>query len=550
MPDTSFRADADILTVHAAIARALHELEVDALFGLVGDSNLFMVDSFVRAHQGRHVASCHEAAAVMMALGHAAMTGGVGVATITQGPALSNAITPLIDGVKGMLPMVLLCGDTSSADPEHPQCVAQQALVAATGAGYARMRSPALAVQDVAQAFYRARAERRPFVLAMPTEFIWEIAPYPGLPTAPQLAAAKPDPESAAIEEAVGMLAAARSPVVLAGRGAIPAREALIRLARRIGAPLATTLKAKGLFQGEPYDLGVFGTLSTLAASEAIAKADVIVSFGAGLNRFTTAKGGWVQDKRVIEVNDDARQLTRLVASDLAIEGGAAEVADLLTHWFDAAEIPSSQSTDTLDPKALAARIPRPKPRSKDGTVDLSLALDRLDAALHPDRIFTSDGGRFLNEAWTRISVVHPRNMLLSTNTGAIGLGMGYAIGAAVARPKQQVVLVTGDGGFMMGGVAELATAAREALNLVVVICNDNCYGAEYVQFEDRQMDPGMSLFEWPALSGAAAGLGVKGVRVRSEAELDAAIDTLQSHQGPLVIELMLDPAAVPRLHL
>ena len=96
-------------------------------------------------------------------------------------------------------------------------------------------------------------------------------------------------PTGEAFDNAVGIIAAARRPVVLAGRGAIgrEAREALVRLAERIGAPMATTLRAKGLFRGEAFDLGVFGTLSTPPAAEAIQGADCLVAFGAGLNIFT-----------------------------------------------------------------------------------------------------------------------------------------------------------------------------------------------------------------------------------------------------------------------
>ena len=292
------------LPVHAAIAKALKDLEVTELFGLMGDSNLFMVDAFVRAEAGRYVPATHEANAVMMGLGHACMTGGVGAVTITQGPALSNAITPLIDGVKGMVPLVLLCGDTSLKDPDHPQAVSQHALVEATGAGYLRFRSAETVVVDVATAFRRAKTERRPIVLTMPTEMMWEPVSYAKplpVPSATRLA-----PEDEALFDAVGILASARFPVVLGGRGAVPSRDALIGLAERIGAPLGTTLKAKGLFHGQPYNLGVFGTLSTPGATEAIGRADCILAFGAGLNRFTQAKGSYLAGKRLIQVGISA----------------------------------------------------------------------------------------------------------------------------------------------------------------------------------------------------------------------------------------------------
>ena len=143
------------MTMHTAIARALKELGVETLFGLMGDSNLFMCDSYVREQGGRYVSATHEANAVLMACGHAAMTGEIGVCTVTQGPAVSNAVTALIEGVKSSHRVVLLCGDTPMADPDHLQAIRQRTLIEGAGAGYLRIRSPQTAVADVSHAFRR-----------------------------------------------------------------------------------------------------------------------------------------------------------------------------------------------------------------------------------------------------------------------------------------------------------------------------------------------------------------------------------------------------------
>jgi len=235
---------------------------------------------------------------------------------------------------------------------------------------------------------------------------------------------------------------------------------------------------------------------------------------------------------------------------DAALFGDPAGIAETLIKWLDEAEIPSSQATDSLDVEALKEPLPLPRETNGPGTVDLTRALMKIDSALDENKVVVSDGGRFCNEAWTRVNVTGPENMLLTINVGAIGLGMGYAIGAAVARPEQTVLFVAGDGGFMMGGFTEFTSAVREKLDMVVIICNDNAYGAEYIQFEDRQMDPSMSMFNWPSLAAVADAVGARGLQVRSDADLDAAIAAIGERDGPLLIELMLDPAAVPRLHL
>lgn len=540
------------LPVHATIARALAQLGTKTLFGLMGDSNLFMVHAFVNAEGGRFVPATHEANAVLMALGHAAMTGEVGAATVTQGPAVSNTVTALIEGVKSSLPVVLLAGDTPRQDPDHPQRVPQRTLAEAAGAGFVALRGPEWVGEDLAEAFRRARAERRPVLFDMPTRMMWEEAPVPEVRPAPL-----PDPAAPAdgpeLEKAVGIIAAARRPIVLAGRGAVGAREELARLARRIGAPLATTLKAKGLFTGEPFDLGVFGTLSTPAAVEVIGKADCILSFGASLGRFTTVRGAYLEGRRLVQVDDDPRQIARNARPDAALCCDPGQAAARLLHWLDAAEIPSTQATDDLDPEALRAPPPLPTARNRPGTVDFARALVRIDAALPPDRVFVTDGGRFLQECWTRISVSHPRNMLLTIGVGAIGMGMGHALGAAIARPGQRVLFVTGDGGFMLSGLQELASVARERPDMVILLCNDRAYGAEYVQFEDRQMDPGLSQFDWPPLADVARAMGIEAATVDNEEGLEATAAALARRPrgaGPILVELVLDPAAITRLHL
>lgn len=539
----------ETLTVHAAIAQALKDLGVQTMFGLMGDANLFMVDSYVRECGGRYVPAVHEGGAVLMALGHAAMTGGVGAATVTQGPAVSNTVTALIEGVKGTIPMVLLCGDTAIADPDHPQAVAQQALIAAAGAGFEWLKSPETVARDVATAFRRARQERRPIVLNMPTAMMWEKTVYTPVPADMAEMPVAPG-EGEALDAAVGMIASARRPLILAGRGAVGARPELLRLAERIGAPVATTLKAKGLFDGAAYDLGVFGTLSTPAAAEVIASSDCVIVFGAGLNRFTTSRGGYLDGRRVIRVDTNPLELSHRWLPDAALTGDAGLVANTLLHWLDEAEIPSSRATDTIDPLALREPPPVERLGNAPGTVDLSRAMIRLDEALPKDRVFVTDGGRFMGATWTRIGVSGPENMLLSINVGAIGMGMGYAIGAAVARPDQKVLFVTGDGGFMMGGIGEYVSAVRENLNMVTVICNDGAYGAEYIQFQDRQMDPSMSTFDWPSLAGVAEAMGATAVRVCNDDDLDHAAEVIRTTEGPVLIELVLDPAAIPRLHI
>ena len=186
------------------------------------------------------------------------------------------------------------------------------------------------------------------------------------------------------------------------------------------------------------------------------------------------------------------------------LQSAPALAAETISKWLDEAEIPSSQATDSIDPDALRDRHPLPKETQADGRLDYSRALDRLDASLPDDRVVITDAGRFMTEARRRIGGSAPQDFEPAINVGASGMGMGYAIGAAVARPGRKTIFFTGDGGFMMGGLAEFSAVVRENLNLVTIVANDAAYGAEHIQFKDRQMDPSLSMFNWPSFAATS----------------------------------------------
>lgn len=534
----TFQLLADSLAVHG----------VTHLFGLIGDANLYMVDAWVKAGHGRYVACTHEASAVLAALGFAQVAGRTGVATITHGPALTNVVTALAEGVKGGLPLVLLCGDTAPGDREHLQKIDQREIVKATGAGFVEMRSPATAAEDLARAFRRAALERRPVVFNMRADLQWQpTAAAPIVWPVPEFRAVVP--EGDAFDEAMGMIASARRPLVLAGRGAIApeARAAILRLARRLEAPVATTLKASGLFHGAPFDLGVFGGLSTPETVDAILRSDCILAFGASLSRQTTEAGAYLQGKRVVQVLADPLENDRRTQPDVLLIGDPAATADHMAAILDEAEIAPSGNTDgdlaaALAAAAAARAAPLPFAPTAPGTLDILPALRALNRALPADRVLVADLGRFVLSAWRELSVQAPRDFVYSCHFGAIGCGLGEAIGAAVAAAGRTTVLVAGDGGFLLGGLSELATAVRESLDLVVILCNDGSYGAEHVQFTAKGMDPSLSLTAPPDFAAVAQAIGAQAIRVADRAGLEAAAAAIGASRGPLLIDLRLDP--------
>jgi len=535
--------------VYQSIAQSMLDHDIDTMFGLMGDANLFMVDHYVRQCGGTFIPVAIEGSSVLMALAYAKVSGKVGVATVTHGPALTNCITAIVEGVRARMPMVLLAGDTPDNTPQNLQNIDQREVVKTTGAGFIQLRSPATVTEDIAQAIYRTQTEKRPIVVNMPADFMWQETPYKPIKL-PVFNTPRLVPEGEHFDNALGMIASAKRPVILAGGGAIDAKASLISLAERLEAPLATTLKAKGLFNDYPYNMDIFGTLSTEATYGLIAKSDCIICFGASLHHFTTDSGKLVAGKYVIQINEEATEISKNYHPTVALAADAKLTADNIIYWLNEAEVPASGFTRDITPFSLNKHPDSKKTTSADGKVDYIYALECLEQALPKQRIVTTDGGRFMTEVWCRVSVPTPKHFLNTAHFGSIGLGLQEAIGASYANSKLPVIMFTGDGGFMMGGINEFNTAVRLDRDLIVIVCNDSAYGAEHIQFVDRQMDPGLSTFSWPSFAEVATTLGGQGIEVNSADDLNTAIEAINQRQKPLLIELNLDPNDVPRMRI
>jgi acetolactate synthase I/II/III large subunit len=536
---------------HDAIAQALVDRGVDTVFGVLGDANLFIGECLMRVHDVHYIGATHEASAVMMAQGFTRATGRLGVATVTHGPGLTNAMTALVEGVRSGTPMLLVSGDTPTLDEHHLQNIPQRALVEATGAGFHPVRGPQTIASDVAAAVRRALVERRPIVLNIPLEIEWEDVDYvPAHDHGPLPMAVDADP--VALDSAVGILASAARPLVLAGRGAViaDAHDALVALAEALGAPLCTSLLGSNYFAGQPHNLGVFGTLATPLAAEVMMQSDCIVTFGAALNRYTTHEGTLLEGKRVIQVDLDPSRIGSTVPIDAGVVGDARRVAETMTAMLQAAEHrPSEFRSNDLAARLASFSAAEFDDKSTDVTVDPRTAVLELDRLLPAERTVVVDAGRFMLDALT-LPVPDPLALVTTHAFGSIGLGMASCVGAAVGRPDRPAVLTVGDGGFMMGGLNEFHTAVHHELDVIVVLFNDGSYGAEHVQLVNKDMDTSASLHHWPDFTTVAEALGAEAVSVRCVADFAAAEKAIvQRTSGrPVFIEIAVDPDVASRI--
>src|SRR4051812_38722828 len=246
------------MLVSEAVGRTVHALGGDVVFGLMGSGNLAVTNAIVAAGGG-FFSPRHETGALCMADGYARVSGRLGVASVHQGPGLTNAITGLTEAAKSRTPLILLAADTPSAQIRSNFRIDQAALVESVGAVAERVHGPASALDDVTRAVRRARVERRAGVLMLPRDVQAADAP-PGEPAAgPELAPARPAED--AVQRLAVALERAERPAIIGGRGAVlaDAGPALSRLAELSGAVLATSAVANGLFAGDPFAVGISG---------------------------------------------------------------------------------------------------------------------------------------------------------------------------------------------------------------------------------------------------------------------------------------------------
>lgn len=524
-------------------AQSLSECGVGTIFGLMGDVNLAYLGDFVENHGGEFVAAVAEGGAVSMADGYARMTGGVGVASVTHGPAVTNCTTALVEAVRSRSAVLLLTGGTPDVR-DHFQDLDLEGFARLTGAEYRRVRKADAVGADIAEALARVAATRVPLVLDLPYDLL-EVAVTGESPRAvpPLPVPGAPDPDL--VDDALAALLGSARPVILAGRGAVAsgARDDILRLARAIDAPVMTTLLAKDLFAGEPENLGVHGSLSHAVAIEELGRVDCMLVVGAALSSFTTDNTALLAGKFVIQVDDRSGAFGRFAPVDLPIPGDAAGVVRALCERLAEAEAPapSGRRVAQLAEAVQGLEAKGYRSISGGGTVDMRDAMARLAELLPQGTQVVTDVGRFSFAAWKYLPV-DPGRFTVPGAFGSIGLGIATAVGAAAGRRDVPTVCVAGDGGAMMG-LVEVSTAVRHRLPLVLVVLDDHCYGAEYLKLESLGLATAHSEVEWPGFAETARALGARAVTVREVDEFAQVRGLLDEGAYPLVIEVKADPA-------
>lgn len=509
-----------------------------AFFGLLGEGNIKLSATLTSRHGLEMRTARHEQGAVAMADGYARVTGGIGLAAVTAGPGLVNAGVSIASAARARSRVLLFAGDSPAVDPGHFQAMSQEKWADGLGVTLVCVEAPEYLEAALDRVF--AHLERsEAVILSIPMD-VQEMEVPAADPPRRAHDVPVPAPDEL-IERAADLIAASRRPLLLVGRGGIGASEPLRELARSVGMPIATTLRAIGLFHDEPLALGVCGGFDPGPVAAAMADADLVVAVGTSLSRYTTKHGALLEGSTVVRV--DTRPSPR-GACDLLLIGDAGPTVSALVR---ALATRTSPGDDAARERVRTARLATYgyTATSLVNRIDPRAVIDTIERSVPHPRHISLDGGHYTTFAAGLMSWHGPDELLFGLDFGAIGQGMLLAIGAAAAvadtASGAHVVAIIGDGGFMMN-VQELETAVRLALPLTVIVLNDHAYGQEVHMLEMYGLDPDLARIRTPDLAAVARAFGAAGIRVQTEDELVEALRLQKSPESAItVMDVQID---------
>ena len=534
----------DLRTGGQWVVDALASEGVRHVFGIPGVHNLAIYDALPGQPGIAHILARHEQGAAFMADGYARASGEPGVVAVTTGPGATNALTPLVESYASSVPVLLVMSDIPEQligknlgalheVPNQIDCfrpVTRWAEVVRDGAGIA----PA-----VQEAFARLRSRRPgPIALSIPTDRL--MGKGPG--ALHERRGARPRCESALVERAAALLRGARRPLVITGGGVVAAgaEAELVALARRLDAPVITTVNGRGAMpETDPRWLGVLP--NRLATQPALEAADVILAVGCRFAHRSTKGLLSNLELRPEQTADPPRPGSG--GDGPAVQARGRHRRRCAGRARRAPRGPGAGAPAATDWDRAALARQRDARWARWTETDARL-IHMLRDALPPEGIVVNDqtGLNYWME-W-HYPVLAPRTFLYPIGSATLGYAVPAAIGAKIARPDRPVVAVVGDGGFLFS-VGELATAVKYALGIVYLVLNDNRYGAiKYLQeamFAGRWGEADLANPDFAALARA---FGAEGHVVKQVDDLPRALSRALAHPGPTVLELpvAIDP--------
>ena len=545
-----------VLTGAEIVIRCLQEEKVEYLFGYPGGAVLYIYDELSKQDKIRHVLVRHEQAAVHAADGYARSTDKVGVALVTSGPGVTNAVTGIATAYCDSIPMVVISGQVASSS------IGQDAFQEVDAIGITRpcvkhnflVKDARDIASTLKKAFFVARTGRPgPVLVDIPKDVTAQRVEFEGYPEAVDLRSYSlvGRGHQGQIRKALGLLVEAQRPMIYAGGGVIlaDAAEKLTRLVRLLGFPVSNTLTGLGGYPGtDRQNLGMLGMHGTVEANRAMQHCDVLFAIGA---RFDDRVIGNIdhflsEPRKIVHVDIDPSSISKRVKVDVPIVGNLADVLDDMIKLLETNEhkpdpariapwwrqIEEWRQTDSL------------KYEKSDEVIKPQQVVETLWKVTHGDAFVCTDVGQHQMWSAQHYKFDKPRHWISSGGLGTMGFGLPAAMGVQLAHPGEPVALITGEGSIQMC-IQELSTCKQYRLPIKILSLNNGYLGMvrQWQEFFHGNRYSESYMSSLPDFAKLAAAYGHVGLKVDKPGDVESAIREAFSRKNDLVfLDFQVDP--------
>ena len=534
------------LTGGQMVCESLIREDVDVVFGLPGGAILPLYQTMPQYPQLRHILVRHEQAAAMAADGYFRSSGRVGVAMATSGPGATNMVTGIACASMDSSAIVAITGQVPRAaigKDAFQETDTTGVTLPITKHNYLVMHAADIP-RIIHEAFYIARTGRPgPVLVDIPKDVLTEQAEFVFSKTI-DLPGYKPtlDGHPAQIKKAARLIKESKRPLIMAGHGVIisQAYDELKELAEKAQIPVITTLLGISSFpETHVLSVGMPGMHGVAYANLAIDRADLIISLGARFDdRVTGRVSAFAPRAKIIHLDVDPSVIGQNVKTHVPIVGDVRRVLQALNR-----EVVPATHTEWLDEiEQLRSEHPSLRLRDKPNLTQQYI-LKQLSDITQGKAIIVTGVGQHQMWAAQHYLFTQPNTFITSGGLGSMGFEVPAAMGAQVARPDAMVWSIAGDGGFQMT-MCDLATIVENNLPVKFALMNNHVLGMVR-QWQDLFYQKSFYATEFtgnPDFVKLAEAYGIFGVRVTDKAQVAAAIQDAMAHDGPALVDFIVDP--------
>jgi acetolactate synthase-1/2/3 large subunit len=520
------------------------------MFGIPGGAILPAYDPIYDS-KIRHILVRHEQGAGHAATGYAQVTGRAGVCIATSGPGATNLVTPLADAQMDSVPVVAITGQVPSAaigTDAFQEADIRGVTMPITKHNYL-VTDPREIPKAIAEAFYIANSGRPgPVLVDIAKDALQKMTDY-NYPNSLNLLGYKPqvEPNSQSIRDAAALIAQSSKPVFYIGGGVIKANASkdLLNLAELVGAPVVTTLMARGAFPDSHHQhLGMPGMHGTVAAVTALQKADLLITLGARFDDRVTGKlSTFAVNAKIIHADIDPAEIGKNRYADVPVIG---DLGPIIRALIPAVEAEFKKNKPDLTTwwrqmGSLREKYPLGYNEPSDGSLSPQYVIERIGAITGPDGIYVAGVGQHQMWASQFVKYEKPRTWLNSGGLGTMGYAVPAAMGAKVGAPDTPVWAIDGDGCFQMTN-QELVTCALNNIPIKVAVINNESLGMvrqwQTLFYQQRYSNTDLHSKRIPDFAKLAEAMGCVGLRCDSKSDVDKIIKEANAiNDAPVVVD-------------